>query len=60
MIEARHAIAVHLLDADMDVGKLGEGWDANTGLGYPCPNFQPKNIWTKMRTHFGLGSPAFP
>ncbi len=41
-------------------GKLGEGWDANTGLRYPCPNFQPKNIWTKVRTHFGLGSPDSP
>src|SRR5260221_2143514 len=36
-------------------GKLGEDSDANTGLRPPCPNFHPKNVWVKIRTHFGDG-----
>src|SRR6266516_38012 len=34
---------------------LGEDSDANTGLRPPCPNFHPKNVWVKIRTHFGDG-----
>src|SRR5256885_50719 len=37
------------------VGKLGEYSDANTGLRPPCPNFHPKNVWVKIRIHFGDG-----
>src|SRR6266568_5244596 len=36
-------------------GKLGENSDANTGLRSPCPNFHPKNVWMKIRIHFGDG-----
>src|SRR5260370_4263424 len=36
-------------------GKLGEYSDANTGLRAPCPNIHPKNVWMKIRIHFGDG-----
>src|SRR2546430_4060740 len=36
-------------------GKLGEYSDANPGLGAPCPNIHPKNVWMKIRIHFGDG-----
>jgi hypothetical protein len=34
-------------------GKLGEYSDANTGRRSPCPNIHPKNVWMKIRIHFG-------
>src|SRR6266567_8492516 len=36
-------------------GKLGEYSDANPGLRSSCPNIHPKNVWMKIRIHFGDG-----
>src|SRR5437764_7378188 len=44
-----------LSDSIKATGKLGENSDANTGLRPPCPNFHPKNVWVKIRIHFGDG-----
>src|SRR6266568_4107357 len=36
-------------------GRLAETSDANPGLSPPWSNFQPKNVWLKVRPHFGDG-----
>src|SRR5712692_9874782 len=36
-------------------GRLAETSDANPGLRAPWSNFQPKNVWVKVRPHFGEG-----
>ena len=36
-------------------GRLAESSDANPGLSPPWSNFQPKNVWLKVRPHFGEG-----
>src|SRR5205809_7672500 len=36
-------------------GRLAETSDANPGLSPPWSNFQPKNVWLKVRPHFGEG-----
>src|SRR5713101_6150319 len=37
------------------LGRLAETSDANPGLRAPWSNFQPKNVWVKVRPHFGEG-----
>src|SRR6266851_10459508 len=36
-------------------GRLAETSDANPGLSPSWSNFQPKNVWVKVRPHFGEG-----
>src|SRR5205814_5997245 len=36
-------------------GRLAETSDAIPGLSHPWSNFQPKNVWVKVRPHFGDG-----
>ena len=31
------------------LGKLAQGWDANTGSRAPCPNFQPKFFYLDLK-----------
>ena len=57
-ISAEHlqAAVITMGELTRPPGKLGENSDANTGLRAPCPNFHPKNVWMKIRIHFGDGS----
>src|SRR5450631_1087508 len=51
---SRHlpSISTDGLGQVFSLGKLGENSDASAGLRASCPNFYPKNSWTKVRTNF--------